>query len=269
VLGLRVLIYCHGDDLVQQHAAERRARRRWFDAADLVVAAGSFPARQLTELYGVARERVAVLPNGVDLARFRPLAPDPLRRAALGLEQRRVILTPTRLVRRKGVDRLVEALPAIRARHPDVILLVVGDGPQRAALEQLAAANGGADAVRFTGAVPLDEMPSFYALAEVVVLPNRAEQEESDGTPLVFLEANACGRPVIGGRAGGTPDVVEDGCNGLLVDGEDPAAIAAAVLRVLRDGELAARLTAGALAKARTLGWKARALAFLELCRRV
>ncbi|WP_270939392.1 glycosyltransferase family 4 protein, partial [Falsiroseomonas oryzae] len=211
----------------------------------------------LTAAYGVPRAKVAVLPNGVDLDRFRPLPPDPARRAALGLEGRRVILAPTRLVPRKGVDRLIAAMPAVRARMPEALLLVAGEGPQRGGLDALAATCGGHDAIRFAGAVPPAEMPALYAVAEIVALPNRADPGESDGVPLVFLEANACGRPVIGGRAGGTPEVVTDGVNGLLVDGEDSDAIAAAVLRVLDDPALAARLAAGGLAAARDAGWPA------------
>jgi phosphatidylinositol alpha-1,6-mannosyltransferase len=264
VLRRRALVYCHGDDLVQPDAAARRARARWFDAAHAVVAAGAFPAALLARDYGVPEARIAVLPNGVDLDLFRPLPADPARRTALGLDGRRVILAPTRLVPRKGVDRLIAALPAIRARHPDAILLVAGDGPQRAELEALAAAAGGA--VVFAGAVPAADMPALYALAELVALPNRAAPGESDGTPLVFLEAGACGRPVVGGRAGGTAEAVTEGVNGLLVDGEDPAAIAAAVLCLLDDPALAARLAAGGLAAAGAAGWPARTRSFLDLC---
>jgi phosphatidylinositol alpha-1,6-mannosyltransferase len=267
VLRRRALIYCHGDDLVQQDEAARAKRRRWFDAADCIVAAGGFPAARLAGAYGVPQARIAVVPNGVDLDRFRPVPPDPARRAALGLAGRRVILAPTRLVARKGVDRLIAAMPAIRAAHPDAILLVAGDGPQRAELEALAQTVGGAKSVRFAGAVPAEDMPALYALAEFVALPNRAEPGESDGTPLVFLEANACGRPVIGGRAGGTAEAVTDGRNGLLVDGEDSAAIAAAALRLLGDPALAARLAAGGLEAARAAGWQARTARFLALCR--
>jgi phosphatidylinositol alpha-1,6-mannosyltransferase len=267
VLRRRALIYCHGDDLVQTGEAARRARRRWFDQADCIVAAGGFPAARLTGAYGVAPSRVAVVPNGVDLDRFRPLPPDPALGAKLGLQDRLVILAPTRLVPRKGVDRLIAAMPAIRARHKQALLLVAGDGPQRAALEALAQRAGGADAVRFAGAVPAAEMPALYALAAFVALPNRAEPGESDGTPLVFLEANACGRPVIGGRAGGTPEAVRDGVNGLLVEGEDVAAIAAASCRLLEDAALAARLAEGGLLAAQDAGWAARTAQFLALCR--
>jgi phosphatidylinositol alpha-1,6-mannosyltransferase len=267
VLRRRALIYCHGDDLVQTDPAARRARQRWFEEADCIVAAGRFPASRLAEAYGVPAARIGIVPNGVDLDRFRPLPPDPARRDALGLAGRRVILAPTRLVARKGVDRLIDAMPAIRAAHPDAILLVVGDGPQRAALEALAQEAGGAESVRFAGPVAAQEMPALYALAAFVALPNRAEPGQSDGTPLVFLEANACGRPVIGGRAGGTAEAVTDGRNGLLVDGEDSAAIAAAALRLLGDPALLARLAAGGLEAARAAGWEARTAQFLALCR--
>ena len=266
-LRRRALIYCHGDDLVQEDPAPRAARRRWFDAADMIVAAGGFPAARLAGAYGVAAERIAVLPNGVDTGHFRPLPPDPARRAALGLEGRRVILAPTRLVARKGVDRLIQAMPQVSARHPDAVLLVVGEGPQRPELERMAEAVGGAQVVRFAGAIPPTEMPALYALAELVALPNRAGAGESDGTPLVLLEANACGRPLIAGRAGGTAEVVRDSDNGLLVDGEDPAAIAAAILRLLDDPALAASLGACGLKVAGEAGWAARAGAFLALCR--
>lgn len=267
-LGRRALIYCHGDDLVQEDPRAVAARRRWFDAADRVVAAGEFAAARLAGAYGVAPAKVAVIPNGVDLALFRPGPPDPKLRGRLGIpERRRVILAPTRLVPRKGVDRLIEALPMIRAHVPEALLVVAGDGPQRAALETMAGAAGGADAVRFVGAVGADDMPALYRLAELVALPNRAEPGESDGLPLVFLEAGATGLPVVGGQAGGTAEAVRHGETGLLVAGEDRDAIAAAVLSILQDPGLAATLRAGALAASRAWGWEARTAAFLALCR--
>lgn len=264
VLRRRALIYCHGDDLVETDPRAVARRRRWFGEAHAVIAAGDFAAERLREGYGVPAGKVATIRNGVDLGRFAPRPEPPGLRGRLGAEGKRVLLAPTRLVPRKGVDRLIEALPAVLAGAPDALLLVAGEGPQRAALE--AAARG--LPVRFLGAVAPAEMPGLYALADLVVLPNRAEPGESDGLPLVFLEANAAGKPVIGGHAGGTAEAVEEGRNGLLVEGDDPAAIAGAVIRLLTDAPLAARLAAGARAAAAERGWGSRAAAFLELCRR-
>jgi phosphatidylinositol alpha-1,6-mannosyltransferase len=264
VLRRRALIYCHGDDLVETDPRAIARRRRWFGEAHAIVAAGDFAAARLTGAYGVPAAKVVTIRNGVDLARFGPRPEPPGLRESLAAEGRRVLLAPTRLVPRKGVDRLIAALPAIRAAEPRALLVVAGEGPQRAALEAAAAGLG----VRFLGAVAPAAMPDLYALAELVVLPNRAEPGESDGLPLVFLEANAAGRPVVGGLAGGTPEAVEEGRNGLLVDGEDPAAIAQAVIRLLTDAPLSARLAEGARAVAAERGWGARAAVFLELCRR-
>ncbi len=261
ILGLRALVLCHGDDLVPEGAAARARRLAVLRRADLCVGAGRVAAERLAAL-GVEPSRIGRVPNGVDLARFRPLAEPEGLRARLGLAGRRVILAPTRLVPRKGVDRLLEALPVILAAEPRAALLVAGEGPQRAALE--GAARG--LPVVFAGAVAADAMPGLYALAELVALPNREEPGESDGMPLVFLEAGACGRPVLGGRAAGTPEAVEEGVNGLLVDGTDPGDIAAAALRVLADPALAARLAAGGRAAAARNGWEGRARDFLALC---
>ena len=267
VLRRRALIYCHGDDLVQENPAARQVRRRWFLAADRIVAASAFAGRQLTEVYGIQQHESPSSPMAWSLARFRPITPPSELSKRLGLAGRRVVLAPARLVPRKGVDQLIVALTAIRERHPEALLLVVGDGPQRAELERMAGTVGGDAAVRFAGAVAAEDMPALYALSEVMALPNRTETGESDGLPLVFLEANACGRPVIGGLAGGTPEAVVNDRNGLLVDGRDAAAIAEAVTRVLDDAALAARLGAGGLMAARASGWEARTQSFLGLCR--
>ena len=262
-LGLRALVYCHGDDLVQTDPRAVARRSRHLAAAHAVVAASAFAARRLEEGYGVARERIALIPNGVDLDRFRPGPADPRLAAALGLAGRRVILAATRLVPRKGVDRLLAALPAVRAAVPDVALVVAGDGPQRVELEAMARGHP----VLFLGAQRTEQMPDLYRLADVVALPNRAEPGEADGIPMTLLEAQACGLPVIAGRAGGSPEAVRDGETGLLVDGEDAGAIAAALVRVLTDRALAARLAAGALAVSSGRDWESRTEAFLALCR--
>ena len=263
VLRRRALIYCHGDDLVCEAPAFIRARARWFGHAHAVIAAGAYAAQRLREPFGVPPARIVTIANGVELARFQPMPADPALRARLGLVGRRVIIAPSRLVPRKGIDRLIEAMPAILAQQPQAALLVVGDGEQRAALEAMATGLP----VRFAGAVAVADMAAHYALAELMALPNRAEAGEVDGLPLVFLEAQACGLPVIGGQAGGTAEAVRDGQTGLLVSGEEPDAIAAAVLRLLGDAELATRLAAAGRQSALRQGWESRAVRFLEACR--
>ena len=269
LLGCKVVLWTHGDDLAEQpgQARWRERRRRQFARADAIVAVSAAAAAGLGLVYGVPARRVTVIPNGIDLTLFGPRPEDPALRARLGLGGRRVIVTVARLVPRKGIDRVIAALASVLAAVPDAHYLVVGDGPQRAELAALAARCGVAERVAFAGAVGHRDVPAYLALAACFAMPNRRLPDgEDEGFGLVFLEANACGIPVLGGRAGGVPEVVADGENGLLVDGDDAAAVAAGLIRLLTDAPLAARLAAAGLARAGAAGWDRAAARFLALC---
>lgn len=268
LLHARVILYSHGDDLAERPGEERiRARRRrQFARADAVVAVSEAAARDLGRVFGVPRSRVDVIPNGFNPVLFRPAPPVPGLRAALGLDGRPVVATVARLVARKGVDRVLDAV----ARLPGAQCLVVGDGPERAALESQAARLGISGRTTFAGAVAHADVPRHLALASVMVMPNRRMPDgEDEGFGLVFLEAQACGVPVVAGRAGGAPEVVRDGETGLLADGDDPDDVARALRRILDDPALAAALVQGGLEAARGAAWPARAAAFLALCERL
>lgn len=272
LLGCQVILYTHGDDLALRAGEERlRARRaRRFAWADAVVAVSDAAANDLARGFGVARARITVLPNGIDTDLFRPLRPDPVLAARYGLTGRRVIGTVARLVPRKGVFPVLEAVAALLPAFPDLHYLVVGDGQERAALEARAAQADLAGHVSFAGGVPAEDVPRHLALAELMIMANRRMPDgEDEGFGLVFLEANACGKPVIAGRAGGAVEVVQDEVNGLLVDGADPASIAAALRRLLNDPALAGALAANGLDMARRAAWPVRAQAFLDLCARL
>jgi phosphatidylinositol alpha-1,6-mannosyltransferase len=266
LLGLKTLIYCHGDDLKCASEMVPR-RRRWFRRADVIVAASRYAGSLLHAEFGLPPGKIAIVRNGVDLKAFFPQSAGPSFLQQYGLKDQRVILTVTRLVARKGVDKVLEALPAIAGEFPDLVYVVVGDGPQRAALEQQAQALGLSRMVRFAGAIPHAQTKDFYNAAEIFLLPNREEAGEADGLALVFLEANACAKPVIGGMAGGTPEIVSDGENGILVDGNDAGAIAAALRDLLRNPEKRAAMAQKALQMAQDWDWTARTRAFLKLCR--
>jgi phosphatidylinositol alpha-1,6-mannosyltransferase len=262
VLRRRTLIYCHGDDLVRPDAR----RSRWFRLADRIVAANRHAARLLTERFAVPSEKIALVQNGVDLAVFRPAPPPALLLREYGLSERKVLVSVTRLVPRKGVDKVLEAIPSILTRFPDVTYLVAGDGPQRAELEETARRLGIASQVMFAGAVPHAKTADFYNIAELVLLPNREEGGEADGLPLVFLEANACGKAVIGGKAGGSAEVIRHGENGVLVDGGDSHQIGEMVCRLLADEGLRTAMGRKALQMAQSWGWEARSREFLQAC---
>ncbi len=165
-------------------------------------------------------------------------------RKRLGLkEEDRLILTAGRQIRRKGHDQILRALSTVLKGVPTARLVIAGRGPEEEALKSLASSLGVEHRVIFTGFVPEECMPVLYDLSELFVMPHRRlEDGDTEGCPTVFLEANAHGKPTIGGREGGVGDAIKNGVTGLIVDGEDAQALASAILRLLKDPKEAKRM---------------------------
>jgi phosphatidylinositol alpha-1,6-mannosyltransferase len=145
-----------------------------------------------------------------------------------------------RLVRRKGIDTVVQALPGIAAAGVDVHYRVVGDGPDRDRLLALAQTGGVADRVRLLGSVSDADKIACLHLCDVLAMPSRdLPSEPPEGFGIAYLEANLCGKPCIAADSGGVSEAVEDGLNGLLIDPDSPAQLAEAALRLLGDATLA------------------------------
>lgn len=202
-------------------------------AADRITSPSAALAHEVTRRWRLAPDRVEVVPNPVDSDLFVPgeRAPDPA-----------CILVAGRVERMKGQDVLIEALPAIRRAVPSAHVRLVGaDGGASAAVAQRSRELGVESAVSFEGAVAREELPAVYASAAVCVVPSRFE-----AFGYTCVEAMACGRPVVASRVGGLAEIVEHEREGLLVAPEDPAALAAAVIRLLGDPALGRRLGAAA-----------------------
>jgi phosphatidylinositol alpha-1,6-mannosyltransferase len=214
------------------HALVRRATSR---AARVPVMCSEFIGRVVRTAVP-DRVPVSVLYPGADVDAFRPDLPveDLLERHGLG--GRRVIACVSRLVPRKGQDVLIRAMPSIRARVPEAALLLVGDGPYRDRLEEMAAAEP-AGTVAFAGQVSEDDLPRYYRAGEVFAMPCRTRRAglEVEGWGNVFIEAAACGRPVVVGDSGGAREALVDGATGLLVDGAEVDAVADAVASLLEE----------------------------------
>ena len=189
--------------------------------------------------------RLHVMCNGVDPQRFQP-QPMAQARAELGVTGAPVVLCVGNLFEHKGQRLLLETFARLAGRHPQALLLLVGDGPDREHLRQAAARAGLADRVRLAGAVPNGELPRWYSAADVLVLGSSRE-----GWPNVLLEAMACGTPVVASAVGGIPEVVASPAVGRLVSPRTPEAFDAAIEEVLQ-----ARLDRGAIRRyAEGFGW--------------
>jgi glycosyltransferase involved in cell wall biosynthesis len=201
--------------------------------SDRVVAISNYTAGELRELADVPIE---VIPYTISLPEAAP-AP------SMSQDGTGPVLFVGRLVERKGVAHLVEAIARLAGGSVGPRLEIVGDGPERTGLEALAQRLGVADRVVFRGKIPPAELQASYARAAVCVLPSVLDARgDTEGLGVVLLEAMNHGTPVIASRIGGIPDIVEDGVSGLLVPPGDADALAAALRRLRDDPALARRL---------------------------
>ena len=275
----RIAASPHKPDLVHAHALHQAARLRVggipvvinlpgepnaryardLQRADALVADG-WAAQHLPGRLGRSIERV---PKGVDAERFRPDGPS--LRDELHLTGRRVVIAVTRLVPIKNIRLLVDAVAIVRARVPETHLLIVGDGPERAAVRARVGELDLADSVTFTGSVPQRDTPAFYRTADVFALSS-----DFDNSPNAVLEAMACGLPVVATDVGGVRDFVVDRAGGAVVPPGDAPALAHAIERFLVQPEAARAAGAYNRLKASTeFSWRASALQLLDVYRRV
>jgi glycosyltransferase involved in cell wall biosynthesis len=212
----------------------RRIERRVVRRADVVLPMSRFMAGRVRDLHGVPSARVRVVPGGVDRARFTPPADRRALRARLGIDDgARLVVTLRNLEPRMGLSELLRAMPAVRAAHPGVRLVVAGNGPLAATLRAETAALDLAAAVRFAGFVPEAELAAFYGAADLFVIPSRA----LEGFGLVTLESLACGTPVAGTPVGATPELLAPLDPALVFDGASSGAIAHGLVRALARGD--------------------------------
>ena len=243
-LGARLagatLVHVEHETFSLRSARARRRLRALSFFCDRVVAVGEAIRDFLVGEVRIARPRVALIRNGIDLARYRPGRRDFRRRIGLPVTER-WIGQIARLEEEKDQATLLRAFASVRARHADTRLVLVGDGSLRASLEELARSLGVEAAVSFLGA--RSDVADLLPELDVFVLSSIRE-----GLPLALLEAMACGVPVVATAIGNVPRVVRDGVNGDLVPPADERALAAAVGRTLDSPDRASALGAAARA---------------------
>jgi PEP-CTERM/exosortase A-associated glycosyltransferase len=207
---------------------------------------------------GTDPARISISPNGVDLGLFGTAAPrDPALAKHLGLEDGPVIGFIGSFYDYEGLDDLIAAMPMLRQHHGDARLLVVGGGPMEAMLKAQAAGSAAAEAIRFVGRVPHEEVERYYALVDVMAYPRKQSRLTDLVTPLKPLEAMAQGKLVAASAVGGHRELIEDGVTGTLFAPDDPIACADALARLLSDrDDWEARRAAGRAHVERNHDWQ-------------
>jgi phosphatidylinositol alpha-1,6-mannosyltransferase len=243
IMRIPVVIYAHGEEITTwRQPGKFRAMRFVYRHANKVVANSEFTREQLLGL-GVSPECIVIINPGVDTQRFKPGLMCTDLKDKIGLTAgEKLILSVGRLSRRKGFDTVIRSLSYLAQRGLDVHYALIGVGEDREYLADLARECGVSDRVHMLGHVAPDDLPRWYNAADVFAMPNREINGDTEGFGMVFLEAAACGKPVVAGKSGGTAAAVEHEVTGLRVDGNSQSQVSEGLGRLLSDSAFAIKL---------------------------
>ncbi|NQS98755.1 MAG: glycosyltransferase family 4 protein [candidate division Zixibacteria bacterium] len=191
--------------------------------------------------YGFPAEKCPIILPGVDSTVFTPGAPPKDLIVKRNTSGKKILLTVARISERKGHDLVIRALPELLEKHPDILYLIVGRGSDEGRLQELAEQLGVSEMVKFCGFVPDEELPDYYRLCDIYVMPNREIIDSTDsieGFGISFIEASACAKPVIGGKSGGAIEAVAAGISGYLIDPNSVDVFVEIVDKLLSDPDL-------------------------------
>jgi phosphatidylinositol alpha-1,6-mannosyltransferase len=278
--GTRYCCYAHGEEV---NLSNREERPAWYRrsvlgsrelalmmylvlrGADYVIANSENTRFILTRRWGLPERKIRLLYPGVDTDWFVPAPRDAAVRARLGWAERKVLLTVGRLQMRKGHDVMVRAMTIVRRHHPDALYSIVGDGEERSSLERLVAELDLSGHVQFLGEVDEQTLLTCYQQCTLFVLPNREIEGDIEGFGMVLLEAQACGKPVIAGKSGGTTEAMKAPDTGLVVPCDQPEPLAAAVVDLLSDAARLEHIGRAARVWATEFGWDRSAVRAADL----
>ena len=267
--GLPYSIYVHGEE-VSQDAYNTKAmalRKQALDKADKIIAVSEFTKDILVNKYYIPSHKISVITNGVDISRFPRCEDVSAVRSKYQSSNGHLVVSVGRLVERKGFDKLIEAWPLVLDVLPDSKLVIVGDGELSHSIKTTIDSDKRlSQSVTMTGRLSDQGMGNALQASDLFIMPNRTMPDgDTEGFGMVFLEASACGLPVIAGRAGGAVEAVRDGDTGLLVDGYNVNEIVGSIVKLLKDDKLAQQMAAAGRKFAASQSWQSKALQLKQL----
>jgi phosphatidylinositol alpha-1,6-mannosyltransferase len=219
--------------------------RRIGSTVDVLTYLGEFTRNAISKgISGKAHRSMVKIAPGIDVDHFIPTDASALRES-LGIKNKKVIVSVGRLVHRKGQDQLIEAMPEILKTVTDAHLLLIGEGPYREYLEKLVQKYNLEESVTFIGRIQYKDLPMYLCAGNIFAMPSRSRLMglEVEGLGIVYLEASACGLPVLAGNSGGAPDAVVQNETGLVVDGTNHKQIAQAAIELLTNVSLSQKMS--------------------------
>ncbi len=249
VLRIPYVIMAHGTDISAYLDGftwiDRFFSKLVLRHSDIIIA-NSSATKKTIERYGYPPDKIYIVNPGVDSKKFIPLEDENIIKQKLGMIDRKVLLSVGRLVKRKGHENVIKALPEIIETVPSVLFVLIGNGPEDMRLKKLTSEMKLDESIRFVGEIEEDEKILYYQSCDLFIMPTFEIKDRAmndyEGFGIVYLEAGACGKPVVGGRSGGTSDAVVDGHTGVLVDPYDIHEIAGVAIRLLTDEAYAQKL---------------------------
>lgn len=238
-----VVIYAHGEELTTWgKGGKYKAMRFALRHADQIIANSEHTRDTLLEM-GISRTKIAIIYPGVDISIFRPGLNISGLRENLGIRaEDKLVFSVGRLSRRKGFDQVIRAIAQLRAENLPVHYVIAGIGEDADYLDGLIQKHGLSGIVHRLGGVAAEDLPRWMNACDVFAMPNRDINGDSEGFGMVFIEAAACGKPVIAGQAGGTGSAVIDKVTGFRVDGNQIEAIRDGLSKLICDNNLADQL---------------------------
>jgi len=261
ILGVPYTLFFHGTDV-------EIGTRSWFkrkmvtmvcESAAIIVVNSEFLKNKLLERVERVEGKIVILNPCPGEQFFQLVQPERLSslKSQLALEGKKVILTVARMSEGKGYPRLVRLLPQILQRVPNLVWLVIGDGPKKKVVIDLVQKYYLQNVTRFMGTVPYEELPRYYQLADLFVLLTHPDESAEEGWGTAFLEASASGIPVVAGRVGGVEESVQNLVTGLVVDVYQDESIIAAVSDLLRKEDYAKKMgEAGRVRAGKEFRWE-------------
>lgn len=217
IFGKDYYLYIHGEEISRNYGGKYYQFFKWKSlkyAKGIIVVSEN--TKKLVEKYN---QNIKVIYNAVDLKQFYPKKKNLALIKKHKLENKKIILTVGRLEDRKGHSEVIRVLPKLIKKHDDLAYLIIGSGQEEGKLRLLVRKLKLEKHVKFLSKVPNKKLNDYYNLCDIFVMPNRNTKEgNTEGFGIVFLEANACGKPVIGGNFGGVPSAIKEGYNGFLVN---------------------------------------------------
>ena len=249
LFGIPLVLLYHGFDLERQLQANSTKAIKALQYCDLLITNSHYNFRRYSNLFPSATQ-TKILNPGVDTEYFKPnnnLKVD-LDWLKLPFKNKQVILSIGRLVKKKNHDMVLRSLKKVTKQFPEIIYLIVGNGPEHNNLQKLTDRFSLRENVSFFGSMQGSALVDFYNICDIFILPSKERKMDNQGNidaetfGIVFMEANACGKPVIGGNSGGIPDAIVNGVTGYLVNPSDENELAEKIIELLSNKEKARRM---------------------------